>query len=387
MVGLSTSFAGGSFVCTQSSKPDGADVVFRLPNKDGRDGLEPSVKKVVPWKPSKEARGTEDIAMTDFAPRLMRHNSALQEYERCTIAIQGMTCASCVAHIEKTVMKVDGVKRVLVALIAGKAEVIYDASVVLPNQIALRIEDMGFNAQVVEESQTTRRKLELSISGMTCSACINRIESTVLYVPGVDSARVNLATSVGTFSFDPVLTSARSIMQAIEASKLGFHCELVAKDNKTHALSYAEEIRRWKRSFLVSLIFGVPVMVIMIYFHWILHTMDVPENQWHVIPGVSIDNLLLFILCTPVQIFGGRYFYVKSYKAIRHCSVNMDVLIVLATTISYVYSVVLLIAAASLQWTISPMTFFDVPPMLLMFIALGRWLESVAKVCREAVFH
>ncbi|KFD68054.1 hypothetical protein M514_03388 [Trichuris suis] len=365
----------------ESSKADCTDVVFRQPDKDGREASVPPVKKVVLRKASKEPTGKEDIAMSDFAPRLMRHNSALQEYDRCTIAIQGMTCASCVAHIEKTVMKVDGVKRVLVALIAGKAEVIYDAFVVLPNQIALRIEDMGFNAQVVEESQPARRKLELSISGMTCSACVNRIESTVLYIRGVESAHVSLATSVGSFTFDPAKTSARSIMQAIE--QLGFHCELLAKDNKTNALSYASEIRRWKRSFLISLIFGVPVMIIMIYFHWILHTMDVPENQWHVIPGVSVDNLLLFILCTPVQvtqcIFGGRYFYVKSYKAVRHCSVNMDVLIVLATTISYVYSVVLLIAAASLQWTISPMTFFDVPPMLLMFIALGRWLESIAK--------
>ncbi|CDW57367.1 copper transporting atpase [Trichuris trichiura] len=361
----------------ESSKADCTDVVFRQPDKDGREAFVGSVKKVALPKASKEAIGKEDIAMSDFAPRLMRHNSALQDYDRCTIAIQGMTCASCVAHIEKTVMKVDGVKRVLVALIAGKAEVIYDAFVVLPNQIALRIEDMGFNAQVVEESQAAHRKLELSISGMTCSACVNRIESTVLYIRGVESAHVSLATSVGSFTFDPAKTSARSIMQAIE--QLGFHCELLAKDNKTDALSYASEIRRWKRSFLISLIFGVPVMIIMIYFHWILHTMDVPENQWHVIPGVSVDNLLLFILCTPVQIFGGRYFYVKSYKAVRHCSVNMDVLIVLATTISYVYSVVLLIAAASLQWTISPMTFFDVPPMLLMFIALGRWLESIAK--------
>ena len=58
----------------------------------------------------------------------------------------------------------------------------------------------------------------------------------------------------------------------------------------------------------------------------------------------------------------------------------MDVLIVLATTIAYAYSVMALLVALVLSWSSSPMTFFDVPPMLMVFISLGRWLENVAKV-------
>jgi Cu+-exporting ATPase len=60
----------------------------------------------------------------------------------------------------------------------------------------------------------------------------------------------------------------------------------------------------------------------------------------------------------------------------------MDVLIVLATSIAYFYSIAILLLAIMLNWTSSPMTFFDVPPMLLVFISLGRWLEHKAKVRR-----
>ncbi|KAF3688428.1 Copper-transporting ATPase 2 [Channa argus] len=309
-----------------------------------------------------------------------RPSSPDVKLQKCFVSITGMTCASCVANIERNLLKHKGIISVLVSLMAGKAEVKYDLSILDAAAVTLLIEDLGFGAKLMEDNAVTHGKLDLTITGMTCASCVHNIESKLTTTKGILGASVALATQKAQIQFNPEMLGARDIIKLIQS--LGFEASLVKTGFKNN-LDHTEEILRWKRSFLLSLVFGLPVMGLMIYMMVMdsqhqEHGGSMPGEQ-NLLPGLSLLNLAFFLLCTPVQIFGGQYFYIQAYRSLKHRTANMDVLIVLATSIAYIYSCVVLIVAMAERASQSPVTFFDTPPMLFVFIALGRWLEHVAK--------
>uniref|UniRef100_A0A8D1K4N9 Copper-transporting ATPase 2 n=1 Tax=Sus scrofa TaxID=9823 RepID=A0A8D1K4N9_PIG len=143
--------------------------------------------------------------------------SAAVAPQKCFLQITGMTCASCVSNIERNLQKEAGILSVLVALMAGKAEVKYNPDVIQPLEIAQLIRDLGFEATVLEDYKGSDGDLELVVTGMTCTSCVHNIESRLTRTNGVTYASVALATSKAHVKFDPELIGPRDIVRIIES--------------------------------------------------------------------------------------------------------------------------------------------------------------------------
>ncbi len=357
--------------------------------------------------------------------------SISMDTDTCYIHVTGMSCVRCINRIQDTLSKEEGIVSVQVALLTEKAEVKYNPEYLIPSQVVSLIHDMGFGAKLLDSEKNGVGTVELHIEGMTCASCVYKIERETKKLKGMGEVGVTLLTSRGLFKYDKSSElGPRDIITKIE--NLGFKASLVESGSKSTLLanSHRKSIRRWRNSFVVSMLFGMPSMLAMFIFMWVIpmsmktgddddsvnnngsssnhtvshdgHMMMMPpandadrfttgheamHSQLMLIPGLNLENLIMFIFCTPVQFFGGKQFYRQAFLALKERTTNMDVLIALATTIAYAYSCLVLIVAVCMRSSFSPTTFFDTPPMLMIFVSLGRWLEHIAKGNFRTLFN
>lgn len=287
-----------------------------------------------------------------------------------TFAIEGMTCASCAAIIEKVVGRQAGVDGAAVNLAAERMTVHFDPGETNIVAIAEAVKAAGYGALPLAEAtpEAPAGKLEFAVSGMTCASCSAIVEKVLGKLEGVSSANVNLATESATVEFDPTVLGPDEIIRAIEGA--GYSATLKAEDralgsdaSDVQREAQRKAVRHDKRMFVFSLVLSLPLVLFMLV-PTLMESMSMGQYK-----------LLSFLLATPVQFVAGARFYRGAWGALKNRAGNMDTLIAIGTSAAYFYSV----AATFVPSLGMEPVFYETSALLITFVLLGKLLESRAK--------
>ncbi|GES76947.1 heavy metal translocating P-type ATPase [Rhizophagus clarus] len=304
------------------------------------------------------------------------HNFDPNKLRVCKLSVHGMTCASCVHSIESVLKSENGIISVQISLIVERATVEYDPDLINEQKITNMINDLGFEAAPIPEQREDTA--ELRIYGMNIPSDAISIEQNLVQVPGIISASINFETTIAKIQFDKENIGLRDIVYKIEEMDYNVLINDNSHDVQLESLTRTKEIKEWRVAFYWSLVFAIPVFLIY---------MVLPEFSWgrkfvdiELIPGLYSGDLISLILTIPVQFGVGKRFYVVSYKALKHKTATMDVLIVIGTSAAFFFSCFMMIYTIFIDQNYPRQpVFFDTSTMLISFIALGRYLENLAK--------
>lgn len=204
-------------------------------------------------------------------------------------------------------------------------------------------------------------KKEFDITGMHCAACVKRVENVVSKLDGVEDVKVNLLTRKGTVDLkEGTGLTAEAIIGAIQG--IGFGAE---EADPTKQEIEKQDLKKPIARFVIAACMAVPMMVSMF------------------LPNFGLEDYMLpigveFVLASVAQFGPGLVFYKGAWSAIKSGALTMDVLVVMGTSVAYLFSIY--------HWLIMvhpvghhPHVYFETSAWLITFILLGKLLEEVAK--------
>ena len=283
--------------------------------------------------------------------------------------VRGMSCATCVRRVEDGLRQAPGVISASVNFATEKALVEYDRHLTNPETLQNTISDLGYEA-FVDDRAADQKKVTVSVGGMTCAACVRRVENALKEVEGVVEVSVNLATARATVFHKDHWAGVEALAETIAEHGYEFLGEI--KDSAADPIE-AARVRELKELRL-KVACGA-VLSLIIFFgsmqHWFGFLHAIPRN---------IMLWAMFVLTAPAVFWVGSRFFEGAWKAARQKTSDMNTLVAVGAFSAYAYS-----AAATFfphffeQAGIAPHVYYDGAAMIITLILLGRLLEAKAK--------
>ncbi|HEY5730083.1 MAG TPA: heavy metal translocating P-type ATPase [Anaerolineales bacterium] len=275
--------------------------------------------------------------------------------KQLTLPITGMTCANCVATVERNLKKLDGVETAVVNLSSERATVDFDAAKLKVTDFIARVERAGYGIAT--------GKADLIIKRLADDNDARRLETALQKLDGVLEAQVNYASEKARVQYIPTIVTQAELRRAVASA--GFEAvELGGEAEDAEAAAREREINEQWRLLIIGLIFTVPLFAFSM-----LRDFEI-LGHWAHEPWV---NIAMLIVATPVQFYVGWQYYVGAFKALRNRSANMDVLIAMGSSAAYFYSLPITFGL------LAGHVYYETAAVIITLIKLGKFLEARAK--------
>lgn len=208
------------------------------------------------------------------------------------------------------------------------------------------------------------QELRLLVEGMDCASCVTRIEKSIMKLPGITQANVNLASGEATVHFHRGQVTLPDIVQQVESA--GYLASEVPNTRKEIEEKEQAAEARFKKQ--INNFIGAAALTIPVFIVGMTHI----EADW--------ANWVMFLLSTPVVFWFGRSFFVNAWKALKMRSADMDLLVAVGTGAAYLYSIIAmffpqLFAGAHDAHHV----YFEAAAVIITLILLGHLMENRAK--------
>jgi Cu+-exporting ATPase len=276
---------------------------------------------------------------------------ALEHRKKIEFNISGMTCAMCVATIEKSLLNLNGVINAQVNLGNESAAVEYDFLKIKFTDLDKAIRDAGY--QIINE------KAAFKIGGMTCASCVKTIENSLLRLDGIVEVNIDLAGEKALVIYNPNIVTQGDISNTIEETGYQFLGIVGEETEDFEKVTREKDLKEKRNRIIVGFAIGILLMFLM----------HVPINL-----SFPVAYFMLFI-STPVFIYISYPIFAAAYRSLKNKNLNMDVMYSMGIGVAFGASVL-----ATFEFILSSkFLFYETAIFLSTFLTMGRYLEAKAK--------
>jgi len=282
-----------------------------------------------------------------------------------------MSCAACVRRVEQGLAGLKGVSSAAVNFATQTATVDYDPAEIGMDQMAAKVRDLGYEVVGLDTSGgPALQKTTVSIGGMTCAACVRRVESTLETIEGTTDAAVNLATGKATVTHRPDWAGLDAVQKAVSDAGYTFLGASEERLDDPFEAVRIREIRELKIRFWTGVVLSIIIFMGSMQ-SWFPFLRPIPRQ---------IMLVCLFVLTTPVVFWVGSRFIIGAIKAARQRTTDMNTLVAVGALSAYLYSSLAAFAPQLFaEAGVSLHVYFDGAAMIITLVLLGRLLEATAK--------